>query len=165
MLSYHAQVRASRSRDAVQKTSPCTSQLSLLDMCSAANGRSADAHTRSRARHRLKLGGSTCEIVALVGVVLVAIIILVLDIFVIVLFLPLSVVVLTIVKQLGTSHGCIALELSQPKNVNAFLAFVSGAEQEYTVLLDHVQLLDLHRLVKEHSVRNSVWKENRINRN
>lgn len=162
MLSYHAQMRASGSRDAVQVTPPRTPQLPLLYMRSTPNGRGANAHSRSRTRHRLKPGGSAREIVALIGVVLLAIVVLVLDFFVVLLLLLFPITVLTIVEQLGASHGCIALELSQPENVDAtLLAFVAGAEQEYTVLLDHVQLLDLHRLVEEHSVRNPVCKENR----
>lgn len=162
MLPYHAQMRASGSRDAVQMTPPRTPQLPLLDVRSAPNSRGPNAYSRSRTRHRLKLGGSTCEIVALVGVVFLAIVVLVLDVFLVLLLLLFPVIVLTIVEQLGASHGCIALELSQPENVDAtLLAFVAGAEQEYTVLLDHVQLLDLHRLVEEHPVRNPVCKGNR----
>lgn len=155
MLSYHAQMRASGSRDAVQITPPRAPQLPLLDMRSAPNSRGTNAHPRSRTRHRLKLGGSTCEIVALIRVVLLAIVVLVLDVLVAILLLLF--IVLTIIEKLGASHGCIALELSQPENVDAtLLTFVAGAEQKYAVLLDHVQLLDLHRLVEDHSVRNAV---------
>lgn len=121
-------MRSSGSRDAVQLTSSRTSQLPLLDMRPAPNSRRAKAHSSSRTRHRLKLGGGTCEIVALI-VILVAIVIVVLDILVVVLLFPLSIVVLAIVEQLSASHGCVALELSQPKNVNAALfALVAGAK-------------------------------------
>lgn len=144
MFPYHAQMRASGSRDAVQVTAPGTSQLPLLDVRPAPNGRGANPHSRSRTR-RLKLGGGAREIVALVGVVLVAIVVLVLGVLVVVFLLLLMVVVLTIVEQLGAPHGCVAFELSQPEYVDAaLLTFVAGAEQEYTVLLDHIQLLDLH---------------------
>lgn len=119
----------------------------------------ANARARPRARHRLKSGGGAGEIVTLVGVVLVAVVVVVLGVLVVDVVLLLLLVVAISVQQLGAPRGRVALELAQPENVHAvFLALVAGAEQEYPVLLDHVQLLDLHRLVEDQSVRESVWK-------
>lgn len=107
----------------------------------------------------MKLRGGACEIVALVRVVLavafvvVAIGIVVLAVLIVVILVFLVIVALAIVEQLGASGGRVALELPQSENEHAaLLALVAGAEQKYAVLLDHVQLLDLHGFVEDQSV-------------
>lgn len=139
-------------------------------MRSTSDGWSADAQTCARTPYWLELGGGAREIVALVGVVLVAVVVVtvvlvigddgvlvvvvVFFVMIVVLFLFLF---LAIVQHFGASRGYVALEFAQSEHVDtAFLTLVPGAEQQYTVLLDHVQLLDLHRLVEDQSVRETV---------